>query len=415
MFNPFLRMQNIFQPEQLVGQQQQPLPTDFYNPPAQPEGFGGLNNLPNFNPSPPIAEDPRGQAPPQSMFDRIMGMNQPKDRYTRMLEEHLNQYPQPKKPGFWSKVAASIIGLGYGPEGAGRFLDEPYNEDVQTWKNKLQPLEALTRDENQDNTYQRMMINQALIGQIRTDESAGKLANWESLAKSRETRNQINWYKANHPNARIIAVRGGNYMAYDNVNGLKDLGIKTGTMTREDELETIHDYDMSEIGARGANSWDNAVVAGARYFKDPETGEMRVFNPRNDEIPPPGWIPVSTGSGEDEESEMNKQRGLFSKAMEARNTHPEWRRYIRFGPNANQFEIVKPSSWFGREKDKQTYNEMIEFIYWGGGSAKSSPRTTTPKPSVNPKTPPVTPTPTTSKIPGQGKVIEYDASGRRKN
>jgi hypothetical protein len=365
--NPYfnLRMKNLFAPDQMIGQQQQLPPVDFLNPNVQ-EGFGNLTP-PDFNISPQIAEDPRGQASPQSVFDRIMAMYQPKNEYSQRLEEHLGQYPQREKPGFWRKLGASIVGLGYGPQGADAVLDARFNDQLGDWKEQLGPLQALARDENQDNSNQRMLATQLGSIGIRDERLEAQSEHWRNQDENAKARTKIYELKSMMPDYDIQSSADGYLWAIDtkDPNRRFNTGIKSIHLSDAD-LEALRATNRERLaGINNTAAYDRALVYGSGYYQPPDPNAPPVVgNPRDRKIPPPpaGSKEVGRDSGEAGMLPTQQRTDQYNKANEIWQRYPQIRKYFRRKPENGSFELKPPGPGASPES-KQNWQNLQEAIY----------------------------------------------------
>src|SRR4029078_4059898 len=91
---------------------------------------GAFNDIP-----PDISQIPVGDP-----YAGLRDLYQPEHRYSDMMEQMLNQFPQRQKPSLGRKIVASMVGAGRGGiKEADAVINEPYNNALADWKMRFDP------------------------------------------------------------------------------------------------------------------------------------------------------------------------------------------------------------------------------------------------------------------------------------
>lgn len=358
-------MQNIF------GVNQAP-PQEGFGPIIPPD-FGAPSQQEMYNQATVQSQ----QAPPQAQVDpyqRLMELYKPEGTYTKKLEDLIGQYPQEPVHSFKDKLLASIMGIGPGGmQRADYALHGGYQEDIQNWKNKVQPYEYLAGQERANNANLRYLATSALTNQYKYDKL-------DADTKYRNARLEIQRFKVEHPDWQLVNVRGGNIIAVNKQDPTQrvDTGIESGLLNDVDKLDMVQEDMIERIDAAGGWRVKAAEAGGWGLYNTPE-GPVRI-NPRaTGELPEGPVERVGTPSGS-YASHTQEETRLHTRARQAYNTNPAWRKHIKFGPGQHDFSISTPG-YFG--PDEATYNAIKEYIY-GGEQAPVKPPTSNRPSSTKP-------------------------------
>ncbi len=387
-----IRLQNIFAPQQPIGNDmpeqggitgnipyQQP---QTLNQVEQQQPYSGMNPQQQQGPH---AID-YGQQPNQYMdtpADPNSMMGQPvSSPYQHQNIDQLNRmiadYPVEQKPSKWRHVGAMLVGAGYGPEAAQKFLGEPYNKEVVAWKNKVGPVENAATQERIGNQN----IRTSQISQEKQDLAEKKLtqdtANKEADRKIRADRAATYDFKTKHPNHLIKENDKGQLIAIDPQSGQTSIladengePIKSSILTDTDKINMQIEGRLKAIEATGKNQQSNIAATGAEARKTEADKEVN----RQSDIASRGAQARTTKSTAGTTTGASKplppsqiKTQQYNKAREAYNSHPEWQQFIKLGdPGSNDFKLEAPgTSLFGMRKTgpaDQEYQKMKDFIY----------------------------------------------------
>lgn len=231
-----LRLQNIFAPQQggMIGND---LPSqggimgrpDIFQP-SSPDIFGGGRAIPE-SPMMGPPESMAGNMPVQR--NRIEEIYSPETVMQEKMAQMIDQMPERNKPGFGRKLLASIVGMGGGPQTADKVLYGKYDRDLADWKNRFDPIRQAAIEERQGNVGERQYARDVMTNEAQNRRLDITEQNNLARQKVAEDRAKIYDFKVRNPNWRIVAVKGGNYVAIDPQNPANkaDTGVPTGTLS----------------------------------------------------------------------------------------------------------------------------------------------------------------------------------------
>ena len=176
-----LRMRSLFDPNPINPQQ-----PDATSIPPQPELMPGLQEIGNLGKIAPestsqmdagsasFGKNETKTTPPikisanldfedmQGIFEAIQKMSNPQSGMQNQLQQHVVDYPIEQPHTKMQRFGAMMAGGGAGSYKTG-FDALHMNQDraIADWKNKVQPMENLATNENQDNTSNRMIASTA--------------------------------------------------------------------------------------------------------------------------------------------------------------------------------------------------------------------------------------------------------------
>ena len=170
----------------------------------------------------------------------------------------------------------------------------------------------------------------------------GKLDISKQDSATRKARADIYAFKAQHPNMKIVADKGGNFHAIDPITGKSmDTGVETGTLSDAEKLEITGGQAMDRTNANieGRSSLEdkrhegNLEEIGARGAESRKTNEAKPTK---------------------EESPSQERIRANNKARELVNTRPDLAPFIKIDPNGNF--TIKSS---GQDVIDQTLQSLI--------------------------------------------------------
>lgn len=178
-----------------------------------------------------------------------------------------------------------------------------------------------------------------------------------------QQRADVYQFKAQNPNMRIMAPRGGNLMAINPMTGeAMDLGIPTGTLSDEDRLALTGEQRMEQIGARGDIQRELTDTRGQQRLGEiaARANEQRLTNIARPETP----------------GQVKTQQQINLNQLIA--TRPDLSRYVTIDPNTNSFTI--------NENAPANEKQMITNAIYGKAKDVQLPsETTTTKKTTTPK------------------------------
>lgn len=226
-------------------------------------------------------------------------------------------------PSGLRKVMTGLVGAFQGPEYGNQFLNRPYTEKLGDWavKNRglyqAAELERLGNAQQLNDEYRDAMIGARYADINQREQAANQRA--ETANKNAETNRMrveaaiaLNNYKRDNPDWDIVKVEGGNYHAFNpKTKEMKDLGIKTGTLTEKDEI------DMRIAGAI------KAAMAPRTVYTSGNTTTTT----------------ITPGTDAAEKPAEEKVR-LFTEAQKYYNQNPKDQKYINLDEGTNEFRLT---------------------------------------------------------------------------
>jgi hypothetical protein len=295
------------------------------------------------------------------------------EEYSRLMGE----YPERGQPGVIRRIGASLAGLGPGGyEVAHKAAYQPFYDKLEDWKQKIDPAQAAMANERASNVNLRSLANQIVSqrmsdarleraigrdkvlqeqGQARIEQGGERIAETQRAALEREEqgreRNKIAAARARGGEIRIDESSGQGRMFFKDGSSI-DIDLKK--LPQEEYMALVQEYAMARIKAGAeARAENRPKRTQLRVIEDPENPGKNILvnvDLDTDEVTPatfkreqPGGGPrvKPTLAGESEEA-----RQITSMALEVKNSHPEWSKWIEFD-NAGRFKRIKPSSLFG--------------------------------------------------------------------
>lgn len=344
-------------------------------------GLSARNLFQNLFPVQPQQQEEEEQYDPAA---RLAQLYQPQHQGIDQLRSAMESAPDRAsyEPNKFHKIMAAIAGLGEGSgpaamiggtpvgfrgdvSGGIRLQNDinnaPYERAVSDWKNKLAPIEKIAEIERLNNSNSRTVANNVISGELRDRTIDRQVKRDQQLATEGDTRlkqsqDRINitaqrakiyQFKAENPDHKIETDKEGNFIGINPQDNtfefILDEGgnkIKSDKLSDAEKLKLSHGYRSSEINQRGAVQ--KSVKA----------------------APKPAGVPVKP------ESPSQEKIRRYNRAVEAKNTHPEWAPYISIQQGSN-FGVAAPESGGSAE----VLNEINKYIYGSTANQVS----TTPK------------------------------------
>lgn len=293
---------------------------------------------------------------------------QPSHTYTEQLANLMKNWPQRSvdKPGFWRKMGASLTGLGGGKinrEMQDEMLHPQYNERMRDIQNQLQPLEFLSNKEQQDNANLSRMAYQ----QTGRELQLRRIKNQELVNQQKY---DLALAKFEHPNWVFKTGDDGYVYAIDPQNPERIMKTKVKTIQLTFDERQRLGLDM--IAAREEATARNIGRQGAQTQANENQRQEHRKELKN--IP---QATAASAAGAKPVAATQQKVAEYNKARNAKNTHPEWSKYIQLGsPGVNDFTIKRP--WGG---DDATVKAINDYIYGATAAPTATPK---PTPTANP-------------------------------
>lgn len=315
-----------------------------------------LHNI--FGGEAPSINVPQGTPAPSPMSDNTDIYN-PNTQDTSRLRDLVDSYPEHEKHSVMRRIAAAVVGAGYGPNAAQEFLDSPYQRQVQDWKNKVQPTESLATQERFANTNERM---------ARTSERTLGIRQQE--LEVRKARAAAYIMKQSNPNQKFDVDKMGMLIALDPATG-------TAKYVLDEDGQPVHssklsDEDKINLQIQGRLQGIRATGDEARKTEGVRhAGDMSEISARGEQA---RQTQKEKPLAESVKGSLPSQEkiALQNRASKARIEHPEWAPFITI---ENGYVNVKPPStsrFFNRGPSPEVYKNIQEYL-----SGNSAPITTT--------------------------------------
>lgn len=335
-------------------------------------------------------------------------------RDTDALRELLGQYPDREKykPSVLRRIGSAFIGYDQGAGAQKSYLDRPYNEALQDWKDRIAPSENLANLERYGNTDVRQGIYQAGTlearnreidrkidqGQQRINQNQEKIRQnqqkidhvneREDLTES-EKIDLINYYKEEQVEARIDAdkalqeMRGNQRMKQigaQNANAVTIQGMRntqSGANTSAriqgtkdvQQMRGTQAVDLADVKGtiqsnlqdkKGTQAIDQIDVRGSvnRDLQDLRGSQgLAAIRARGEQA---RQTRATAPGGANSTSQLPSQQKVLMQnlAGKAQREHPEWAGYISIDADG-QVKIKSPG-YFG--PDKKTYQDMVDYF-----------------------------------------------------
>jgi hypothetical protein len=380
----FLRQQNIYDPASLN------MTGAYGGGPMEPPSFGstsfGNTDLSPYTPSatpesPPLEED---------ISSIMQRMYKPQSAASNKYSALVSQYPQREKPSWLRAIGSMIVDYTKGREAGQAMFNQPYNDKLTDWKNKIGPVQQEANLERYENTNDRTMAYQNASNILKERAQAAKEKNDEGRMKIAQDRAEVYRLKAlnvkfNFQGPKVIVTHP---------DGKIDVtDIDTGNLTATDKINANQENALERIGATGAQARQTEQVrqTGRAIHNIPDptnpsqmkavkinqiTGEVQDIKQSEKSVGPVAR-PLSG-------SQTNKVKKPFEIAQELKNTRPDLAPFINF-PTGTQVQIepvsTKGPSYFTGKTSGPTpaqFKEINDRIYGGSPVASHGPSTSTP-------------------------------------
>lgn len=371
-----LRLKNIFGQPPIQNPSPMPTPpinggnfSDMFGPKNDP--YGNISLGPAMNKAAPAMALPAPSNPDMGydVSGRMKDLYHPESTATDRFSSMIDQYPNREqyKPSMLRAIAAALTAFGRGgPEQAMQVIDEPFNDKLSDWKNKIGPAQNAATLERTTNSNERTMAYQTISQELRQQADEHKAKMDDTKAKIAQQRADVYQAKAENPNMKFD-FKGPTVMITNPKTGeIKDSGIPTGSMSELDKMHLQQDNAMSQIDARGNNAsaledqrqggreslqtmrgWSTANIPdpndptkqiGVRINQD--TGEVQPITLGDKGV---GAVnkPGSGGRGSELPTQTKVRQANAARQLAV--THPELAKFIKMG-NGNDFTIAPPSA-----------------------------------------------------------------------
>lgn len=375
------RLSNLFDPNLLQPQNQQPSP-----------------NMPNG----PVGQMDIGMGDDE-LQQQLMRLLSPQDEQYDRFAQLISSIPQRQnyQPGKMRKVGAFLGGLGAGgPVGISggqpigyksnleeglkiqdHILNEPYDKALSDWSNTAKPTLEAARLENTRNVNSRITGGNLMTAEKNRKELKRKedrdaqimfkenedLDRKREELKVRQQRAATYAYRVEHPNHKFIETNGFIYSVdpiSNKTEQLKDADgepIESSKMGDEEKinLQLKNSKELENLRQTGRTSLEGTRQENRAEIEETRQGNRRELVKDRAEV-------KSTVKAETPQA---KQVRLYNKAVEGLNKNPAWREYLKVNDLRKTFDIQTPkgkSSLFSKDKpggDPLITKAITDYIY----------------------------------------------------
>lgn len=323
----------------------------------------------------------------------MQGMNNPTNDASQGFERLIEQYPQRENPSILRRLGSMIVDYTKGPEAGQAMYDQPFQQKLTDWKNKIGPSQQAANLERYENV--NTLKERAQAAKEKTDE--GKL-------RISQQRADIANFKAKNPQLKFD-FSGPKVKVMDPLTGkISVTEFDTGNLTESDKIDLNQKNAIARIDATGeqARKTEETRQTGREGLAEtrgwtppvnvinPETGqpmavsvnqitgEVKEIKSNNKNI---GAI-TKPGTSRKEESPQETKIRRYNAADELINTRPDLAKFIEL-TGTNEFKIAPATSdthWWSGERIGPTqaqYDEIKNIIYGDGSKSNLMTKTQT--------------------------------------
>lgn len=226
-----------------------------------------MNNI--FGPTNPMQPQNPMQIQPQMQQPDPIMQYQPEHQMTDQMQQMISQFPTRNRPGALQKIAASIAGIGGGPQAADEFAYKPYYQNLQDWQSKFGPIEKGAAEERMQNVNMRQIA--ALLLRDRATQRGLDIKEQTEAEKERSAlvKEDISGRRADayifdkeHPDWKPEHV-SGQTLKYRNPKDptqFFDTGLSDDHLSDADKINLQTRGRLSEIAAQGAEARKTEAV-----------------------------------------------------------------------------------------------------------------------------------------------------------
>lgn len=436
-----MRLKNLFgqppigndMPSQggITGNMQQPDFAGMFAPKSDP--FGNMSIAPPSKVAMALPAPVANDNSDYNVSNRMKEIYHPESAATDRFNELSSAYPDREKykPSWARAMMAALSAFGPGGHQMGmQVMDEPFNDKLTDWKNKIGPAQQAATNERYSNTNERSLAFQTVSNELRQHALDAKEKMDETKSKIAQQRADVYQFKSEHPDLKIVITKGGNVQAINPKTGEShDTGIPTGSLTELDKMNLSQEHSLEQIGAKGVNASDLETqrqtgregLAETRGWKiynvpDGKGGQkaVQINEATGDVRDVQSGGPVSSPSGGGTKGELPTQAKVrvANAARQLAVNHPELAKFIKMG-TGNEFTITPPSDggfWSSAGPTKEQHKQITDAIY----GSNELPITTaaahggTPDAVVAPETPKIL----RQRSPSTGQIRESKDGGK---
>lgn len=331
---------------------------------------------------------------PEQMMARLY---QPEHRYIDMMDQQIQNMPVRNHPGLARKIFAGIAaGLGGGTNAWDYINYKPYHDEMADWEMKLKPIETAAGLERQNNANMRAVANQ-IISQSQSDKRLTATLDRNATLERQGDERIANTAERNadlsrQADERIaqrdaeIQIRrelmNGGQLYHNDKTGEAFLITKDGRKIDVDE-KYLTAEERSQYAIKTAAASAGARAKATATNQKPRVAKVEYEDPNNPGKTITGSINLDTGeitpgsvastkkpdqpTAVKGQSELEKSRGLNSRAKKVVSEHPELAKYIKFDTKGNFVKVTDRGYFEDNTKRDQAYR-----LIYGSTAADTS-------------------------------------------
>lgn len=347
----------------------------------------------NLEPSPTYpTEGMINPSPPEEDYDvnrRMSELYQPESRSSDFFDRLLQNYPERQSPSKLRRIGAAMMSLGpAGYEGGRKALQQPFYDELEDWRNRIEPAGQAATNERMANINLRTLANQITSQELRDksidrqierdrilrEQGAERIGQGEqrigqSEQRIRQGEQRLKIAQEVAKGGRFTVERGGQaFMVYrDGSKAPVDVD-----MLGPEELENLrqeHALERIEAGGEVRERTQRDRIR-TEVIEDPDNPGKRILvnvNQDTGEVTPARFDRKTvTPSVRAPEAETQQTAGIANRARQVKLSKPEWAKFIKM--KGNVFERIVTPGFLG--PTKEMYDQIYQAIY--GSSSPGS-------------------------------------------
>lgn len=358
---------------------------DFKNP-NQPQNFFA-NQPPLASNAASVDNNPNATSPgPGGVVDSSpMGDSRftPQTRDSEALRQLISQYPSRDdyQPTTLRRVGSTFAGLQGGMKAQEDYLNAPYNEKVQDWKNRIAPAEQAANLERYGNANERMLGYQSGRLGVQQDAEARRQSQGDWKLSQGDVRNDQLQQKIDQAQQRIDQ----NQEKINHVNQRQDISdsekLALTNRYKQEQIKAKADADMArqnligsqrvtQINTKGDVDKDLQEMRGSQAVTTAETRGAEARKTKS----------TAPGGGAQGNLPSQQKVSLQNKAAQGIRENPDWAKWMTVD-DQGQVRIQSPGRFSG--PDQKTYDAMVQYIEQGQNVVDLGTRNATKPPDTS--------------------------------
>jgi hypothetical protein len=308
---------------------------------------------------------------------RMSELYQPQNEAVRRFNESIGMMPQRGEPGLERRIVSGLMSI-RSPERAARYRHQPFYDELEDWKTRMEPLHQAAQLENQFNTNMRAIAS-SIVSQEMADRRLEQLTRHQTETERQgQARVAQGEERLEQANERIkisqALARGGEFRIDkfgDPYIWFKDgstINIDKKHMTAE-ELARLRQQYPSGAASRDRirevviDDPDNPgqKIAATLNLDTNTITRATIATDASKEVKPGTQTVIPRTKTSEATDELAEQRRILNNARKVKNSNPQWSKWITI--KGNDVSIT-PKSMLGlRGPDDKTFKEISMAIY----------------------------------------------------